>query len=91
MTATPHTVAMPGQVWGLAAADPAGPLYVTSYAGRSPSTRNLNTTVLTAVDLAGATIWPRPPVPAAGRRGRHRVGGPPRWRHHSPLHPHRGW
>lgn len=59
MTANPGTVSMPGQLWGLAAADPAGPLYVTSYAGRSPSTRNLNTTVLTAVDLTGTTIWQR--------------------------------
>ena len=59
MTAGPDTVSMPGQVWGLAAADPAGPLYVTSYAGGGPSTRNLNTTVLTAVDLTGATIWQR--------------------------------
>ncbi|NUO57954.1 MAG: hypothetical protein HOV78_14895 [Hamadaea sp.] len=50
---------MPGQVWGLAAADPTGPLYVTSYAGRGPSAHNLNTTMLTAVDLTGATIWQR--------------------------------
>jgi hypothetical protein len=59
MTATPDTVTLPGQVWGLAAAAPAGPIYITSYAGRSPSTRNLNTTVLTAVDLGGNTVWHR--------------------------------
>lgn len=54
---------MPGQVWGLATHDPAGPIFVTSFAGR-----NLDATVLTAVDPAGEVIWqrtfegrPRPP------------------------------
>ncbi|WP_246159059.1 hypothetical protein [Catellatospora sichuanensis] len=59
MTAKPGTVTMPGQVWGLAAADPAGPMYVTSYDDRDTNDRYLDTTVLTAVDLAGATIWQR--------------------------------
>jgi hypothetical protein len=45
---------MPGQVWGLAAPDGAGPLFVTSYDGR-----NLSTTVLTAVDLEGTVLWRR--------------------------------
>ena len=42
------SVKMPGQVWGLAASDPAGPVFVTSYDGR-----NLDTTVLVALGLAG--------------------------------------
>ncbi|MFI6067014.1 MbtH family protein [Micromonospora sp. NPDC051227] len=43
-------------------------IYVTRYAGRSPSCRNLKTSALTAVDLAGATICKRDsrsPSPAA--------------------------
>ncbi|WP_233513905.1 hypothetical protein [Micromonospora craterilacus] len=59
MANVPDSVRMPGQVWGLAAADPAGPIYVTSYAGRSRSAENLYSTVLTAVDLTGARIWQR--------------------------------
>jgi outer membrane protein assembly factor BamB len=59
MTAKLDAATMPGQVWGLAAVDPAGPIYLTSYAGRSPSTRNLNTTMLIAVDLAGTVVWQR--------------------------------
>jgi hypothetical protein len=59
VTASPDTVNLPGQVWGLAAASPAGPLYVTSYTGRGPGTDHLNTTMLTAVDLTGAIIWQR--------------------------------
>lgn len=55
----PEIIDVPGQVRGLAAADPDGPIYLTSYAGRSPSTRNLYTTVLTAVDLAGGRLWQR--------------------------------
>jgi hypothetical protein len=57
MRANLATVSMPGQVWGLAAADPGGPLYVTSYASRSRNNAHLYTTALTAVDLAGATLW----------------------------------
>ncbi|WP_435204987.1 hypothetical protein [Micromonospora sp. bgisy143] len=59
MPKEPAIVGLPGQVWGLAAADRDGPIYLTSYAGRSPSTRNLYTTVLTAVDLSGAVLWQR--------------------------------
>ncbi len=55
----PEIIDVPGQVRGLAAAGPDGPIYLTSYAGRSPSTRNLYTTVLTAVDLAGGRLWQR--------------------------------
>ncbi|SBT43545.1 hypothetical protein [Micromonospora auratinigra] len=55
----PLTVELPGQVWGLACADPAGPIYLTSCAGRSPSVRNLYTTVLTAADPTGAVLWQR--------------------------------
>jgi hypothetical protein len=50
-------VTMPGQVWGLAAADPAGAICVTSYASRSGTTKDLYNTVLTVVDLTGALIW----------------------------------
>jgi len=50
----PQKVTMPGQVWGLAAPDATGPLFVTSYDGR-----NLSTTVLTVVDLAGTVLWRR--------------------------------
>ncbi|MEU5566724.1 hypothetical protein [Micromonospora musae] len=50
---------LPGQAWGLAAAGSTGPIYLTSYAGRSPTVRDLDTTVLSAVDLNGATIWQR--------------------------------
>ena len=57
MPKEPEIVGLPGQVWGLAAADRDGPIYLTSYAGRSPSTRNLYTTVLTAVDLNGGRLW----------------------------------
>ncbi|NUT94064.1 MAG: hypothetical protein HOY78_18785 [Saccharothrix sp.] len=45
---------MPGQVWGLAAPDAAGPLFVTSYDGH-----NLSTTVLTALDPQGTVLWRR--------------------------------
>jgi hypothetical protein len=45
---------MPGQVWGLATPDATGPLFVTSYDGR-----NLSTTVLTGMDLAGTVLWRR--------------------------------
>jgi hypothetical protein len=48
----PDSVKMPGQVWGLAAPDPAGPVFVTSYDGH-----NLNTTVLVAVDPTGTVHW----------------------------------
>jgi hypothetical protein len=65
----PDSVKMPGQVWGLAAPDPVGPVFATSYDGR-----HLNTTVLVAVDLAGAVRWRRafdgPSRSAAGWRGR---------------------
>lgn len=60
---SPDRTVMPGQVWGLATHDPAGLIFVTSFAGR-----NLDATVLTAVDPAGGIIWqrtfegrPRPP------------------------------
>jgi hypothetical protein len=44
-----------GPVWGLAAADAAGPAFVTSYDGR-----NLRTTVVTALDPAtGRVLWRR--------------------------------
>ncbi|MFJ8206930.1 hypothetical protein [Micromonospora chalcea] len=59
MAKDPEITELPGQVWGLAAADPGGPIYLTSYAGRSPSTRTLYTTVLTAVDVTGARLWQR--------------------------------
>jgi hypothetical protein len=54
---------MPGQVWGVAAPDTAGPIFVTSY-----DDRNLSNTVLVAVDPCGTMLWrhvfaghPRPP------------------------------
>ncbi|WP_223874618.1 hypothetical protein [Salinispora fenicalii] len=60
---SPDRTVMPGQVWGLSTHDSTGPIFVTSFAGR-----NLDTTVLTAVDPAGRVIWqrtfegrPRPP------------------------------
>jgi len=49
---SPDRAVMPGQVWGLATHDSTGPIFVTSYAGR-----NLDATVLTAVDPAGGVIW----------------------------------
>jgi len=50
----PQVIAMDGQVWGVAAPGPAGPVFVTSYAGD-----DLDTTVLAAVDLAGKVLWRR--------------------------------
>lgn len=50
----PQNIAMPGQVWGLAAPDPTGPLFVTSYDGG-----NLSATVVTALTRAGVTLWRR--------------------------------
>ncbi len=50
----PQIVPMPGQVWGLAAPDTGGPIFVTSYDGK-----NLSITVLTAVDVAGEVLWRR--------------------------------
>lgn len=49
-----RTVRMPGQVWGLAAPDQSGPLFVTSYRGR-----DLLGTVLTALDVSGQVLWQR--------------------------------
>jgi hypothetical protein len=64
----PNRVTMPGQVWGIAAPTPAGPVFVTSYDGH-----NLRTTVLVALDPAGTTMWrrefdghPGPPRATAG-------------------------
>ena len=51
---------MPGQVWRLAASDPAGPLFVTSY-GSDPLK-----TVLSAVDQRGQVQWRRD-FPGTGR------------------------
>lgn len=45
---------MPGQVRGLAAADGAGPVFVTCDGGG-----DLSTTVLLAVDVAGTVLWRR--------------------------------
>ncbi|WP_280719925.1 hypothetical protein [Kitasatospora sp. MAP5-34] len=53
-------IAMPGQIWHLAAGDPAGPLYVTGY-GSDPLK-----TVLTAVDPGGQVLWQRD-LPGTGR------------------------
>lgn len=50
----PDRVTMPGQVWGIAAPTPAGPVFVTSYDGP-----NLRTLTLVALDPAGTTIWRR--------------------------------
>ncbi|MEV6973758.1 hypothetical protein [Kitasatospora sp. NPDC093806] len=50
---TPSRIALPGQVWGLAAHDSAGPLYVTSYGSE------ILETALSAIDQAGATLWRR--------------------------------
>ncbi len=50
----PDRVLLPGQVWGLATGEPMGPIFVTSYDGP-----NLDATVLTAIDPAGAAIWQR--------------------------------
>jgi hypothetical protein len=49
-----QTVRMPGQVWGVVAPNRNGPLFVTSY-----RSRDLFTTVLTAVDLSGRVLWQR--------------------------------
>ncbi|MFE7265561.1 hypothetical protein ACFU9B_26325 [Streptomyces sp. NPDC057592] len=46
-------IAMPGQVWSVAAQDASGPLYVTSY-GASPLE-----TIVTMVDSAGSAAWQR--------------------------------
>ncbi|MFI9811823.1 hypothetical protein [Saccharothrix variisporea] len=62
----PRTVAMPGQVRGLAAPDATGPLFVTSYDGP-----DLSTTALTAVGLDGTVLWRRE---FDGRPGPPRVG-----------------
>ncbi|MGW2564383.1 hypothetical protein ACWCXB_35325 [Streptomyces sp. NPDC001514] len=53
-------ITMPGQVWSVAAFDPSGPLYVTSY-GANPLE-----TVVTVVDLSGAVAWRRT-YPGTGR------------------------
>ncbi|MEU9314934.1 hypothetical protein [Streptomyces sp. NPDC048295] len=50
----PQGVPMPGQVRGLAAPNADGAIFVTSYDGK-----NLFTTVLTAVDMAGEVLWRR--------------------------------
>jgi hypothetical protein len=50
----PTSVPMPGQVWGLAAPSATGPIFITSYAAK-----DLSTTVLTAVDVAGGVMWRR--------------------------------
>ncbi|WP_327350346.1 hypothetical protein [Streptomyces sp. NBC_01304] len=46
-------IAMPGQIWSVAAQDPSGPLYVTSY-GAGPLD-----TVVTMVDVSGSQAWQR--------------------------------
>ncbi|MBB1154422.1 hypothetical protein H4281_14870 [Amycolatopsis sp. DR6-1] len=58
---------MPGQIWGVAAPGPDGPLVATSYDGDE-----LSRTVLTALDLSGAVVWqhradghPYPPLVSA--------------------------
>lgn len=48
-----QTVTLPGQVWGLAAPGPSGPLVATTYDGD-----NLSGTVLTALEPSGAVVWP---------------------------------
>ena len=48
------SVALPGQVWDLAAPDAGGPILTTGYDGK-----NFSTTVLTALDLNGQTLWRR--------------------------------
>ncbi|MFB9927631.1 hypothetical protein ACFORO_20490 [Amycolatopsis halotolerans] len=52
MHLSPLTVALPGQVWGVAAPGPDGPLVATTYDGD-----NLSRTVLTALDASGAVLW----------------------------------
>lgn len=59
----PDRTTLPGQVWGLATAESAGPVFATSYQGD-----DLDATALTAVDPSGRIIWqrtfaghPRPP------------------------------
>ncbi|MGW0855036.1 hypothetical protein [Streptomyces sp. NPDC002690] len=47
------SIAMPGQIWSVAAQDPSGPLYVTSY-GENPLE-----TVVTLVDVTGSVAWRR--------------------------------
>lgn len=54
MNASPHTVTMPGQVWGLAAATATGPLFATSYASD-----DFWATTVSAVDLDGTLLWQR--------------------------------
>lgn len=54
MGSSPHTVTLPGQVWGLVAPTATGPLFSTSYDGA-----NLRTTVVSALDLSGALLWHR--------------------------------
>ncbi|MFG2123633.1 hypothetical protein [Streptomyces sp. NPDC048710] len=46
-------ITAPGQVWSVAASDPSGPLYVTSY-GSSPLE-----TVVTMLDMSGVVAWRR--------------------------------
>jgi len=64
----PDRVTMPGQVWGIAAPTPAGPIFVTSY-----DAHDLRTTILIALDLTGTQMWrrefdghPSPPRATAG-------------------------
>ncbi|MGW1189938.1 hypothetical protein [Streptomyces sp. NPDC002559] len=52
--AEPRRVPMSGQVWGLAAPDSGGPVFITGYDGK-----DLSTTVLTAVDVDGEVLWRR--------------------------------
>lgn len=61
-------IPLPGQAVSLAAAGPSGPLYVTSTDGGA-----VETTVVTALSLSGATRWQR--KFAFGGRPRSRVSG----------------
>ncbi|WP_326662873.1 hypothetical protein [Streptomyces sp. NBC_00385] len=49
-----QSVPMPGQVWGLAASDTGGPIFITTYDGK-----NVSTTLLTAIDVTGEVLWRR--------------------------------
>jgi len=64
----PDRVTMPGQVWGIVAPTPAGPIFVTSH-----DAHNLHTTILVALDLTGTEMWRREfdghPSPARATAG----------------------
>ncbi|MFJ6438762.1 hypothetical protein [Streptomyces sp. NPDC091416] len=60
----PQSVPMPGQVWGLAAPDTGGPIFVTSYDGKNlsvthPCVRPLPNGIQQVIDVAPLLDGPR--------------------------------